>query len=399
MPQKGSVLGGTLLVAGCCIGAGMLGLPVVTAFVGLIPTFWMLFVTWAYMCCTGLLLLEVNLWYKDEISMVSMSDRTIGRIGKWVAWATFLFLFYSLMVAYVAGCGELFSDFFKELFAITAPAWTGSLFFALLFGAMIYFGTYVVDKFNRLLMLGLIITYLLLLILGFSEFKLHCLSYQNWAGAPFVLPVMVILYGFHNLVPSLTTYLGHDSKRLVLTIVLGSLIPFFVYLLWELLILGLITAEGSSELRQALSEGDIATRVLRQAVGKAWVVDVAEYFGFFALVTSFLTVALGFVDFLADGLRIPKSRYGSAFLCFLVLGLPFLCSLIYPNVFINALEYGGFAAVVLFGLLPAAMVWVGRYKLHYTDHQIVPGGRFSLILIILFSLLVMALLILQKVKG
>lgn len=395
MLEKGSVLGGILLVAGCCIGAGMLGLPVVTAFVGLLPSIWMLLLTWAYMCATGLLLLEVNLWYNDEISMVSMADRTIGRIGKGIAWITFLFLFYSLMVAYVVGSGELFADFSKQWFSMETPTWIGSLFFSLLFGAMIYAGTHAVDKFNRALMFGLIATYLLLLAVGLSHFKPNCLHYQNWSLAPTVLPVMVILYGFHNLVPSLTYYLHHDAKRLKQIIIAGSLIPFFVYFFWELLILGLINCEGRPELRQALSEGDIATRVLRQAVGKAWIVDIAEYFSFFALVTSLLSVALSFVDFLADGLRLPKRRYGSA-LCFLVFGLPFFCSLIFPNVFINALEYGGFAAVILFGLLPAAMVWRGRYQHHRTEHQMVPGGKASLILIILFSLVVMAMLIWQK---
>lgn len=382
------------MVAGCCIGAGMLGLPVVTANVGFIPSFWMLLLTWGYMCCTGLLLLEVNLWYKDEISLVSMAERTIGTLGKVVTWCTFLFLFYSLMVAYVIGCGELFSDFSKAL----VPPWAGSLFFSLLFGAFVYFGTHAVDEFNRVLMLGLIITYLMLLVLGFSHFNPGNLVYHNWALSPFVLPVMVILYGFHNLVPSLTTYLDHNAKGMTLVIILGSLIPFFIYLLWEALIIGLIPM-GEGGMREVLSQGDIVTRVLRQAVGTAWVVNVAEYFSFFALVTSLLGVALSFVDFLADGLHIPKKRYGTLLLCFLVIGLPFLCSLIYPKIFINALQYGGFAAVILFGLLPAAMVWVGRYKLKFTGHQIVPGGRFTLTLIILFSLFVMGLLILQKVNG
>lgn len=392
------LIGGTLLIAGCCIGAGMLGVPVVTALVGFIPSFWMLLLTWLYMCCTGLLLLEVNLWYEDEISIVSMASRTIGWIGKAVAWVTFVFLFYSLMVAYITGCGNLFSDFFKDVFNYNAPVWAGSLFFTLLFGSFIYLGCFVVDECNRVLMLGLVITYLILLILGFPHINFEYLKFGDWSKAPFVLPVMVILYGFHNLVPSLTTYLNHDAKRLTLMVILGSLFPFFIYVFWEGLILGLISIEDEEGLRQALFQGDMATHILRQAVGKSWVLHVAEYFSFFALVTSLLGVALSFVDFLADGLHIPKHRMGTLFLCFLVLGLPFFCSVIYPNLFISGLQYGGFAAVILFGLLPSAMVWVGRYRLKLNQRQIVPGGKFTLILIILFSCLVMGLLIWEKVR-
>jgi multidrug efflux pump subunit AcrA (membrane-fusion protein) len=59
------------------------------------------------MVSTGLLLLEVNLWFKDEVSIISMADRTLGTVGKIIGWAGFLFLFYGLMVAYISGTGEL----------------------------------------------------------------------------------------------------------------------------------------------------------------------------------------------------------------------------------------------------------------------------------------------------
>ncbi len=399
MSKKGSVLGGTLLVAGCSIGAGMLGLPVLTAFAGFKPSIFMCVLTWAYMCCTGLLLLEVNLWYKDEISIVSMAERTLGFFGKITGWVVFVFLFYSLMVAYTVGCGELFSDFALELAGVELAPWVGSLFFIALFGLLIYLGTFVVDEFNRILMLGLVITYALLVVLGLPHVDLKLLAYQDWNEAIFILPGMVVLYGFHNLVPSLTTYLDHDANRLRLTIILGSIIPLFIYLLWEGLILGLVPLDGENGFRQALSQGDMATRVLRQVIGKAWVVRVAEYFAFFAIITSFLSVALSFVDFLADGLHIQKKKFGKAFLCFLALAFPFFCAMIYPHIFLVALQYAGFAAVILFGLLPVGMVWVGRYRMRLEGEVLVPGGKITLGLVTLFSLAVMVLLIYQKISG
>ncbi len=36
--KQGSAIGATLLITGCCIGAGMIGLPVVSAKAGFIPS-------------------------------------------------------------------------------------------------------------------------------------------------------------------------------------------------------------------------------------------------------------------------------------------------------------------------------------------------------------------------
>ena len=38
MEKKGSVIGGMLLITGSCVGAGMLGLPIVTGLVGFFPS-------------------------------------------------------------------------------------------------------------------------------------------------------------------------------------------------------------------------------------------------------------------------------------------------------------------------------------------------------------------------
>ena len=66
--SQGRVLGATLLVAGCCIGAGMLGLPILTALGGFKPTIILFVLCWLFMAGTGLLLLEVNLWFTEEVS-------------------------------------------------------------------------------------------------------------------------------------------------------------------------------------------------------------------------------------------------------------------------------------------------------------------------------------------
>lgn len=397
--SKGSTLGAILLISGCCIGAGMLGLPVLSAQAGYIPSVILFIASWLFMLCTGLLLLEANLWFSDDINIVSLAGHTLGNAGKAVGWIVFLFLFYSLMVAYVTGSGELFTDFFEALFAISLPRWVGGLVMIALFGIMIYAGTGAVDRFNRVLMLGLLLTYILLVVMGNSHVDEKLLKHRDWGAVFFVIPAMIVSFGYHNLVPSLTSYLGRDGPRLRWVLIIGSFIPLLIYLVWQRLILGIVPLEGKGSLQAAWDEGQMATHALKTAVGISWIVDIAQFFAFFAIVTSFLGVALSFVDFLADGLRIPKKSMGKILLCALALLPPYVFSLIHPGAFLMALNYaGGFGAVIIFGILPALMVWSGRYCKGLKGQQLVPGGKPMLVVVMLCSLAVIAIQLYQTIK-
>src|SRR5262245_7947174 len=107
LSKAGSLPGSILLITGCCIGAGMLGLPVMSALAGFQPSLAMFLLSWLFMTTTALLLLEVNLWFPNEVSIISMADRTLGFAGKAVGWLCFAFLFYALGVAYIAASGDL----------------------------------------------------------------------------------------------------------------------------------------------------------------------------------------------------------------------------------------------------------------------------------------------------
>jgi tyrosine-specific transport protein len=387
--EKGRLFGGILLVAGCCIGAGMLGLPVLSAAAGFQPSIVMFLICWLFMVTTGFLLLEVNLWFGKEVSIITMAERTLGRYGKAVSWLVFLFLFYSLMVAYIVASGSLVSDFAQQLVGANLQVWMGSLLFCLLFGILIYSGTQAVDWFNRLLMLSLTVAYALLVFMGAKHVDTSLLQHSDWTAATWVIPAVIVSFGFHNLVPSLTTYLHGNVRALKTTILIGSAIPLIIYLVWEWLILGLVPL---SDFELALDKGQIATQALHNAVGSSWVTTIAEAFAFFAIITSLLSVALSFVDFLADGLSIKKTPLGKLILIFLVLAPPFICALFYPTIFLMALNYaGGFGAVILFGILPALMVWKGRYYQQLDFPHLVPGGKPLLIAIIAFAIWVMAL--------
>jgi tyrosine-specific transport protein len=67
-------------------------------------------------------------------------------------------------------------------------------------------------------------------------------------------------------------------------------------------------------------------------------------------------------------------------------------ALVYPNMFLAALNYAGaFGAVVLFGILPALMAWCGRYRQGLSGTFRVVGGKVTLVAVIIFAFMVMGM--------
>lgn len=384
---SGSLIGGMLLVSGSCIGAGMLALPILTGLSGFFPSLTMLLAAWAGMTFTALLLLEVNGWFATQVNLLSMSKKGLGNGGRSVAWVSYLFLFYALLVAYISASGTVFAAILQTVFRITVPDWGASLFFTALFGWIIYLGTRPVDLVNRVLMFGLIAAYLGLI--GFGLFSIHPSYLSHWSpGFIFSsLPVLVISFGFHNLIPSLSAYMKGNAKRIRLTILGGSSIVLVVYVIWSLLVLGVIPYEGPNGILENYLQGNEATVALRSALGSSAIGYFAQAFAFFAIVTSFLAQGLTLTHFLADGFSIEPTKKATRWIIFCVLFPPLVFALAYPKIFLQALGFaGGICAMILFGILPVLMVWVGRYRKHLTSSYRAPGGKCSLVIAFAFSL-------------
>ena len=92
---------------------------------------------------------------------------------------------------------------------------------------------------------------------------------------------------------------------------------------------------------------------------------------------------------LADGFHLPLVRKNLSWICILVLAPPLIFALIDPQIFYHALNFaGGICTMVLFGLLPIAMVWKGRYQKKHPASYRAFGGKYTLIAALIFSSLV-----------
>lgn len=382
-------LSGVLLVMGTCVGAGMLALPVVTGLAGFIPAIAVNLLCCLFMMATGLLFLEAILWMEDGANVLTLADHFLGKIGKVIGGISFLFLYYCLEVSYCAGGTPVFSRVISQLLGIELTGVTSYLVFSLFFGFIVYLGTRTIDRLNWVLMTGLLLSFIFLIGVGSRQVHTELLHRADWKYSLAALPILFGAYGYHNLLPSLSTYLKRHAAHLRISIILGTLLPFVIYSVWQWMIIGTLTL---GEIQGADNRGEPITQTLQNIVGHPWLSFFGEFFGFFALVTSFLGVSLSMVDFLADGLNVRRSGWPRIWLCLAVFLPPALFAAANPDVFIEAIGIaGGFGEAILNGLLPISMVWVGRYWLNLPSECRLGGGKALLILLFASTLLIMGI--------
>ncbi len=383
MKQTGTFIGGMLLIAGSCIGAGMLALPIMTGLSGFFPSLAMFLVAWGFMTITGLLMVEVNSSFAERVNIGSMAQRAFGKTGRIVSWMLYLFLFYSLLVAYISGSGSLSSTYFLTAFSWNLPKWAGALFFTAIFGLLAYQGTRTVDHWNRFFMFGKIFTYLGMVVLGMQYVNPELLLRSQPLLAFYSLPVLVIAFGYHNMVPTLMNYMNNDAKKVRQVILAGSTFALVIYLIWEIIVLGIVPPGGDWGIINSIKQGRQASDAVAGILGISWVSTFAEALAFFALLSSFLAQTLALTHFLADALKVKGEKHESISLCFLALAPPLIFAFIYPNLFLSALNFaGGICAVILFGVLPASMAWKNRYiQQHPSTYQVFGGKRLLMAII------------------
>lgn len=379
------LLSAIFLVAGTCTGGGMLALPVATGISGFLPSSVAMIVCWLAMTASALLLLEVNLWMKEGAHVITMSSTILGPVGKAVSWCIYLFICYASLVAYTAAGGSLIANGLSNSLGIDLTNTWSCFVFIVIFGGIIYLGDKVIGRVNAILFVAMIVAYFALVGTGISEINPQLLAHRRWSPAVLAIPLLLTTFSFQTMLPSLTPYLKRNGKALRLSIVAGTTITLIVYLVWQVMVLGIVPVNGPNSLLSALEAGEPVTQFLRQHVDSTWVAAIAEYFAFFALVTSFIGIALGLFDFLADGLKIKKTGIGNIILGFLLVVPTFIFATYFERIFLIALDTsGGFGDSILNGIMPALMVWIGRYYLRFPDENRTPGGKVVVLVVLAF---------------
>ena len=224
-------------LSGTTIGAGILGLPYVFSKSGyLVGLAWLLFFG-LIIIFVNLLLGEVTLRTKGIHQLTGYAEKYLGKTGKMFMLFAMLFGIYAAMLAYLIGEGESLSYLL-----------TGTLKYSLIFGIIFWFiltlllkeglkGLKKVETWGVLAVILLIMGIFLWFAPSINLNNLTIINQNN-----FFLPIGVVLFsmlGF-TAIPELRREIQGQEKQLKKAIIIGSLIPIFLYILFSLTFVGVL---------------------------------------------------------------------------------------------------------------------------------------------------------------
>lgn len=380
-------LGSTLIIIGTCVGGGMLGLPIATAHCGFLGAALLLLSAWIFMTVGGLLILEVNLWMPRGTNMIMMAKNTLGRPGQVVMWFIYLALLYALMFAYTSGGSDVLHGLLRHVGITWSLKVTAALFTALL-AVVVMAGITVVDYVNRFFMGAKFLFYTGIVI--YLTPHIHAAHLWRFHACPLLqaLTVIITSFGFGHIIPSIRTYLEDNAVQTRRAILWGSFVPLVMYFIWIAIAQGVLSHAALASLQRALSPVSGLATALSVVSNNAFVTDLSHGFVSICVVTSFLSVALGLSDCLADALHVNKKRSTALLVSALTFLPPLSLVLLDSKSFLLGLRYAGIFCVALLVLLPALMAWQGRYRLALSQshHFRLMGGKITLAFIMLLSL-------------
>lgn len=372
--EPGSLVGASVLVAGTAVGAGILALPQALSPAGVLPAATAISGSAVFSILTGLCVAEVaintmcELGTGSGVSLGSMARRTLGDLGAVAVALTYILLHYTLLVAYTAKAGETLSSLSSIDTSIS------SLLFAFSIGGLCYVSSpKQLDAANGVLVAGVIGAFLFLLtsvasdqIHGIDVDALYSLS--DWSVLTSSLPVVALSFVFQNVVPVICSSLEGDKKKIRTAIIAGISVPWLMFMLWTGTIL--VAAQTGD---MASTVGDPLDAVRSHSPINSVLIDA---FSLLAVSTSYIGFVLGLKEFLLETLDMTVTK-GNRIVYPLVVIPPLLLAIQFPNLFYSALEFAGtYGVLLLFGIIPVAMVYSERYvdNTTLTRDTLVPGG-------------------------
>jgi len=329
------------------------------------------------MVLVAIIMIEIS--HGKGHSIAAIAKRRLGPWGKHIAGASLLILFWALLAAYISG-GSSFIHQDTQWFSSLSSTTISSLIYTLFLGVCVAACTKVVDYANRLLFIIKIVVFAVMIfglfpLIKFSNFR----AIGGNVTMPLLkaIPVFFTSFGFHGSLPTLVDYLHGSKKNLYISIVLGSFIPLVVYVLWQAVTLGVIgtSFEASGSVNLFISQLTFQT-------GRPYFTVLADVFAFLAITTSFLGVALGLFNYVAEWflkeLHEKKTLQTKVKASIITFALPLVFSLFYPTGFVFAL---GFAAIPL-SLLAAVLPAIIAFKEKKSSSVFLNKGFLSLMLLV-----------------
>lgn len=384
--KQPSILGGACIIAGVCVGAGMLALPSAGSGAWTIWSSLVLILTMAVMTISGWMLLETYQNYDLRASFNTVTRDVLGNGINFINNLAVYFVGGILLYAYITTLGGIFS----AMLGISCQL--ASVVSCVLFGGFVWHSTRAVDRISVLLIIVMVATFVSSIFGLTANIKLDTLFDSQNTGAsytPYVMmliPVALTSFGYHHSVTSMRAYYGNE-KTAAKVILYGMLMALVIYLLWIWSIFGNLPRNDFAPVIEKGGDVHVLLQTLGGVLASESVKKAIDAFALAAVVSSFIGVGLGLFDFLADFLKLKDDRAGRSktWLCTFV--PPLVLSLIAPFGFVQAIGYAGAVATIWTCIVPALLVYVVRKKTHHQQGFKVGGGVLVVGLVLCFGVL------------
>ena len=273
----------TFTLTGTIIGAGILGLPYIFAKSGfLVGLFWLITIG-AVMIFVNLCLGEIALRTRGRHQLSGYAKKYLGKWGKRAMFFAMLFGIYSALLAYLVGEGESLS---KLLPGNINPLILG-IGFWILMTLLLKEGLKGLKKVETWGVIAIIAIIIGIFIRFFP--KIQTPNLMIWNSTNLALPIGIVIFalmGFTS-ISELREEIRGNEKLLKKAIILGSLIPIILYILFSATVIGVL--------------GKNITQVATLSFG-----PLMTILGIFTMLTSYFVLAFSLRDTFKYDVKISK---------------------------------------------------------------------------------------------
>jgi tryptophan-specific transport protein len=397
-----SLIHGATVIFSTAVGVGMMSIPIVSVGMWFTLSTLVLIITALYLIFAGGLLLEVNMHFPHNTGIHTMVDKILGKRHAAFNAAFMLFNGYILIYAYITVGGEAIQFYIKQITNIELHPTLGGLFFASIFGIILFLESITISRILSVFITLMILSfgYVSLWLVTHVELDRLIDTYQSqFTLFPYVLialPFFVAAFGYQQTVPMLRSLYNSDAKRVFQAIKLGVFAVGLLYFSWLVLTMG---NNSQANMIIELSQGDKRIENLISALSSNDELK-AIMFSFLqlAVVTSFVGVAKGVLDYLMD-FFVNNLGLSSTYPKLLVITPPLILSLLFPYGFLLGIGFAGLTGAIWGGVYPALMALKIKYKtLNSTEELrscentkfLVPGGIITPWFVLFYSLVIIA---------
>lgn len=388
------IIGLILLVSGTSIGAGMLALPIKLIGINIKISIIIFFITWLIMLISSLSMIEISLWFKKETNIITISKNIFGKNLSLILSLIYILFFYTLITAYISGIESMTKN------EIIKNKIIHQIILILPFCIANYYGIKIIDQISKIFFIILIISYILITkqIIKNIDIEIN-LDFLHISMIIFSLPIIATSFGYSLLIPSIKHYIYNNKKYLIISILIGSIIPLMIYTIWEYSLNNFIVNIENKIIIQTFfnSYNNPTEKIIIIISNKnKFIAQLFFIFSFTAIITSLIGVSLNLYDVIFDITKKKKTSQNKIKIIIIIFVIPLIINMLLPYIFMIAISYAALIGSILLIIFPTFTLWYVRYIKKIKYKYLITKNQIILFLILFFGILIILIEILEK---